>query len=139
MYVYIDGAFVPKEEAKISVFDHGLLYGDGVFEGIRLYQRCVFRLDEHLERLDYSAKALLLQIPLSRAEMAEAVCESCRRNNLTDGYIRLIVTRGVGNLGLSVASCKKPTVVIIADKIQLYPPEIYAQGLSIVTVPTRRM
>ncbi len=139
MYVYIDGAFVPKEEAKISVFDHGLLYGDGVFEGIRLYQRCVFRLDEHLERLEYSAKALLLQLPLSRPEMAGAVCESCRRNNLTDGYIRLIVTRGVGNLGLSAASCKRPTVIIIADKIQLYPPEIYTQGLSIVTVPTRRM
>jgi len=138
MYVYIDGAYVPKEEAKISVFDHGLLYGDGVFEGIRLYQGCVYRLDDHLERLEYSAKALLLQLPLTRAELAEAVCESCRRNKLTDGYIRLVVTRGVGNLGLSVASCKKATVIIIADKIQLYPPEIYAKGLSIVTVPTRR-
>ena len=138
MYVYIDGAYVPKEEAKISVFDHGLLYGDGVFEGIRLYQGCVYRLDDHLERLEYSAKALLLQLPPTRAELAEAVCESCRRNKLTDGYIRLVVTRGVGNLGLSVASCKKATVIIIADKIQLYPPEIYAKGLSIVTVPTRR-
>jgi branched-chain amino acid aminotransferase len=139
MYVYVDGTFFPKEEAKISVFDHGLLYGDGVFEGIRLYRGCVYRLEEHLERLEYSAKALLLQIPLSRAEMAEAVCEACRRNNLVDGYIRLVVTRGVGNLGLSIASCKKASVIIIADKIQLYPPEIYTKGLSIVTVATRRI
>jgi len=139
MQVYIDGTFYDQADAKISVFDHGLLYGDGVFEGIRLYAKNIFRLDEHLERLEYSAKAILLKIPLTRAEMAEAVCESCRRNGLVDGYIRLIVTRGVGNLGLSPNSCKKASVIIIADKIQLYPPEVYAKGLAIVTVPTRRM
>lgn len=139
MYVYLDGAFVEKDDAKISVFDHGLLYGDGVFEGIRLYRRCVYRLDEHLERLEYSAKAILLDLPMSRAELAEAVCESCRQNNLVDGYIRLIVTRGAGSLGLSPNSCKKPSVIIIADTIQLYPPEIYSKGLAIVTVPTRRI
>ncbi len=139
MQVYIDGAFHDQADAKISVFDHGLLYGDGVFEGIRLYAKNIFRLDEHLERLEYSAKAILLKIPLTRAEMAEAVCEACRRNGLVDGYIRLLVTRGVGNLGLSPNSCKKASVIIIADKIQLYPPEVYAKGLSIVTVPTRRM
>jgi branched-chain amino acid aminotransferase len=139
MQVYIDGTFVEAADAKISVFDHGLLYGDGVFEGIRLYQRCVYRLEEHLERLEYSAKAILLKIPLSRQEMSAAVCEACRRNGLVDGYIRLLVTRGVGNLGLSPASCKKASVIIIADKIQLYPPEVYSKGLSIVTVPTRRI
>lgn len=136
--VYIDGTFVPANEAKISVFDHGLLYGDGVFEGIRLYQGCVYRLDEHLERLEYSARAILLKMPWSRSEIAEAVCEACRRNGLHDGYIRLLVTRGVGTLGLSPDSCKTPSLIIIADKIQLYPPEIYSEGLSIVTVPTRR-
>ena len=139
MKVYLDGVFVDKADAKISVFDHGLLYGDGIFEGIRLYKKCVFRLDEHLERLEFSARALLLKLPLSRAEMAEKVCEACRVNGLEDGYIRLIVTRGVGNLGLSTASCKQPTVIIIADKIQLYPTEIYRDGLAIITVPTRRM
>ena len=139
MNIFLDGAFVKAEDAKISVFDHGLLYGDGVFEGIRLYQGCVFRLDEHLERLEFSAKALLLKLPMSRAEIAEAVCETCRRNNLTDGYIRLVVTRGVGNLGLSPSSCPKASIFIIADKIQLYPPEYYQKGLSIVTVPTRRI
>ncbi len=139
MQVYLDGAFVDAADAKISVFDHGLLYGDGVFEGIRLYQKCVFRLEEHLERLEYSAKAILLKMPLTRGELAEAVCESCRRNGLVDGYIRLLVTRGLGNLGLSPNSCKKPSVIIIADKIQLYPPEVYAKGLTIVTVPTRRI
>ncbi len=138
MKIYLDGQFVEKEEAKISVFDHGLLYGDGIFEGIRLYRNCVYRLDEHLERLEYSAKALLLDMPWSRAELAELVCESCRVNGLSDGYIRLIVTRGVGSLGLSPNSCPKPSLIIIADKIALYPPESYTEGLSIVTVPTRR-
>ena len=139
MKIYLDGQYVDAAEAKISVFDHGLLYGDGIFEGIRLYQGNVFRLDEHLERLWYSAKAILLNIPLSRQEMADAVCESCRRNGLRDGYIRLVVTRGVGDLGLSPWLCPKPSVFIIADKIALYPPEYYTSGLSIVTVPTRRL
>jgi branched-chain amino acid aminotransferase len=139
MKIYLDGQFVDEAEAKISVFDHGLLYGDGIFEGIRLYEGNVFRLDAHLDRLWCSAKALLLTIPISRREMAEAVCESCRQNGLRDGYIRLVVTRGVGDLGLSPWLCPKPSVFIIADKIALYPPEHYTTGLSIVTVPTRRV
>ena len=139
MKIYLDGQFVDEVEAKISVFDHGLLYGDGIFEGIRLYEGNVFRLDAHLDRLWCSAKALLLTIPISRREMAEAVCESCRQNGLRDGYIRLVVTRGVGDLGLSPWLCPKPSVFIIADKIALYPPEHYTTGLSIVTVPTRRL
>lgn len=139
MKIYLDGQFVDAAEAKISVFDHGLLYGDGIFEGIRLYEGNVFRLDQHLERLWWSAKAILLTIPISRREMAEAVCESCRQNGLRNGYIRLVVTRGVGDLGLAPWLCPKPSVFIIADKIALYPPEYYASGLSIVTVPTRRL
>jgi branched-chain amino acid aminotransferase len=139
MKIYLDGQFVDRAEAKISVFDHGLLYGDGIFEGIRLYEGNVFRLDAHLERLWYSAKALLLDIPISRREMAEAVCESCRQNGLRDGYIRVVVTRGIGDLGLAPWLCPKPSVFIIADTIALYPPEHYTSGLSIVTVPTRRL
>jgi branched-chain amino acid aminotransferase len=139
MKVYLDGKFVEKSEAKVSVFDHGLLYGDGVFEGIRLYGGNVYRLDEHLERLEHSARAIMLQIPLSRAELAAATCETCRLNNLTDAYIRLVVTRGVGDLGLSPWLCPKPSVFIIADKISLYPQEHYDKGLAIVTVPTRRI
>jgi branched-chain amino acid aminotransferase len=139
MKIFIDGKNYSERDAKVSVFDHGLLYGDGIFEGIRLYQGNVFRLEQHLERLWYSAKAILLDIPLSRPEMATAVCETCRQNGLRDGYIRLVVTRGVGDLGLSPWLCPKPSVFIIADKISLYPPEYYASGLSIVTVPTRRM
>ena len=139
MKIYLDGKFVDEGEAKISVFDHGLLYGDGVFEGIRLYGGNVFRLDAHLERLEYSAKALLLKLPLTHAELAEATCETCRQNGLTDAYIRLVVTRGVGDLGLSPWLCAKPSVFIIASKISLYPQEHYDNGLSIVTVPTRRI
>ena len=139
MKIYLDGKFLEAQEAKVSVFDHGLLYGDGIFEGIRLYQGNVFRLEEHLERLEYSAKAILLKLPLTRAEMSWAVCETCRQNNLRDGYIRLVVTRGVGDLGLSPWLCPKPSVFIIADKISLYSPEYYTKGLEIVTVPTRRM
>jgi branched-chain amino acid aminotransferase len=139
MKIYLDGQFVDAADAKISVFDHGLLYGDGIFEGIRLYEGNVFRLDEHLDRLWCSAKAILLTIPISRREMAGAVCESCRRNGLRDGYIRLVVTRGVGDLGLAPWLCPKPSVFIIADRIALYPKEYYTTGLSIVTVPTRRL
>jgi len=139
MKIYLDGRFVDAADAKISVFDHGLLYGDGIFEGIRLYQGNVFRLEEHLERLWHSAKAIMLTIPLARAEMAAAVCEACRQSGLRDGYIRLVVTRGVGDLGLAPWLCAKASVIIIADKIALYPPEYYATGLTVVTVPTRRM
>ncbi|HRE81666.1 MAG TPA: branched-chain-amino-acid transaminase [Opitutaceae bacterium] len=139
MKIYLDGALVDSAEAKISVFDHGLLYGDGVFEGIRLYGGNVFRLEQHLERLEYSAKAILLTMPWSRKELADAVCETCRANQLKDAYIRLVVTRGVGDLGLSPWLCKKPSVFIIADKIALYPAKYYVEGLEIVTVPTRRV
>ena len=139
MHVFLNGKFVPKEEATVSVFDHGLLYGDGIFEGIRLYNSCVFKLEEHLERLELSAKAILLDLPMSRSELADAVCETCRQNGLTDGYIRLLVTRGVGHLGLSPKGCETPSVIIIADKIQLYPKEYYEDGLKIITVPTRRI
>jgi branched-chain amino acid aminotransferase len=139
MKVYLNGKLVDSAQATVSVFDHGLLYGDGIFEGIRLYKGCVFKLDEHLDRLEKSAKAILLKMPWSRAELAEAVCESCRANNLEDGYIRLVVTRGVGSLGLSHLSCKDPQLIIIADKISLYPEEHYTNGLRIITSPTRRI
>ncbi len=139
MVVYLDGKYVDSSEAKVSVFDHGLLYGDGVFEGIRLYSGNVYRLDDHLERLEQSCKAIMLDVPLARAAMVEAVCETCRRNKLTSGYIRLVITRGVGDLGLSPWLCEKPTLFIIASKVSLYPQEHYDNGLSIVTAPTRRI
>jgi branched-chain amino acid aminotransferase len=138
MKIYIDGKYFDERNAKISVFDHGLLYGDGVFEGIRAYHGRVFRLQEHIERLFCSAKAILLTIPLTHQEMMRAVLDTCRRNKLRDGYIRLVVTRGAGTLGLNPNRCQHPAVIIIADKIQLYPPELYAKGLDIVTVPTTR-
>jgi branched-chain amino acid aminotransferase len=139
MKIYLDGKLVDEADAKVSVFDHGLLYGDGVFEGIRLYSGNVFRLAEHLERLEYSAKAILLDLPLDREGLTRAVVDTCRANGLRDAYIRLVVTRGVGDLGLSPWLCAKPTVFVIASKISLYPPELYENGLSIVTVPTRRI
>ena len=138
MKIYLNDRLVDKEDAKVSVFDHGLLYGDGIFEGIRLYNGCIFKLREHLERLEYSAKAIMLSLPWSLQELSEAVCETCRANNLMDGYIRLVVTRGVGSLGLSIKNCNDPQLIIIADKIQLYPKEFYENGLKIITVPTRR-
>jgi branched-chain amino acid aminotransferase len=139
MEVYIDGKFFPKAEAKVSVFDHGFLYGDGIFEGIRLYAGNVFRLDEHLERLEMSAKAICLALPWSRREISDIVCESCRRNNLTDGYIRLVVSRGAGDLGLSPRNCPAPSLICIADKISLYPEALYAEGMRLITSPTRRI
>jgi branched-chain amino acid aminotransferase len=138
MKIFIDGKFYNEREAKISVFDHGFLYGDGVFEGIRAYNGRVFKLKEHIDRLFYSAKAILLEIPMSHAKLCEAVIQACRVNKVRDGYIRLVVTRGVGTLGLNPKSCKKPSTVIIAGKIQVYPPEVYAHGIDIVTVPTTR-
>ncbi|MGE9294380.1 MAG: branched-chain-amino-acid transaminase [Puniceicoccales bacterium] len=138
MKIYINGTYYERHEAKVSVFDHGFLYGDGIFEGIRVYEGCVFKLDEHLKRLEYSAKAIMLDLPWTRAEISEAVCESCRQNGVTDGYIRLIVTRGAGALGLSPKSCRDPQMIIIADQIELYPPEIYQKGLKVITSATRR-
>src|SRR6266704_3194962 len=138
MKIYIDGKYFDEKSAKISVFDHGLLYGDGIFEGIRAYHGRVFRLKEHIDRLFYSAKAILLTIPRSHAESMQAVLETSRRNKLREGYIRLVVTRGPGGLGLNPHRCKTPSVIIIADKIQLYPAELYERGLDIITVPTTR-
>ena len=139
MKIYLNGEFVDKADAKVSVFDHGLLYGDGVFEGIRLYDGCVFKLEEHLERLAFSAKAILLDLPMSLDEFSNAVCETCRRNDLSNGYVRLVVTRGPGHLGLTPDGCGPPNVIIIADDIQLYPEELYENGLKIISVPTRRI
>ena len=136
--IFIDGRFHSRKQAKISVFDHGLLYGDGVFEGIRLYDGCVFKLDDHLERLFSSAKYLTLKIPMSLDELRWATLETCRRNELRDGYIRLLATRGEGDLGLSPWLCPIPSVIVIASKITLYPKEAYSKGLKIVTVPTQR-
>lgn len=138
LQVYIDGQFYPKEEAKISVFDHGFLYGDGTFEGIRAYNGRVWKLTEHLDRLYDSAKSLWMEIPISWSEMEQVVLETCRRNNLKDAYIRLVVSRGFGDLGLDPRKCPTPTVVCIADKISLYPEEVYTQGMKVVSVGTRR-
>ena len=138
MKIYVDGKYCDEKNAKISVFDHGLLYGDGIFEGIRAYNGRVFQLKEHIDRLFYSAKAILLDIPMSHGEVMKAVVETCRQNGIRDGYIRLLVTRGIGTLGLNPNRCKDPSVIIIADKIQLYAPELYEQGMEIITVPTTR-
>lgn len=138
MKVYVDGKYYDEKDAKVSVFDHGLLYGDGVFEGIRAYHGRVFKLREHIERLYWSAQAILLSIPMTQEEMIRAVVETCRANDCRDGYIRLVVTRGVGTLGLNPNRCAKPSVIIIAGKIQLYPQELYEQGMTTVTVPTTR-
>ena len=136
--IYIDGKFYSEANAKVSVFDHGLLYGDGIFEGIRFYNGRVFRLEQHLERLWNSARSICLEIPMTRQEMTEALLETIRQNHLRDGYIRLIVTRGVGNLGLNPEQCKNPSVIIIVATIALYHEDFYRKGLSIVTVATRR-
>jgi branched-chain amino acid aminotransferase len=138
MKIYIDGKYYDERNARISVFDHGLLYGDGIFEGIRAYNGRVFKLKEHIDRLFCSAKSILLNLPLAHADIMAAIVETCRRNKLRDGYIRLVVTRGPGTLGLNPNRCKSPSVIIIAGKIQLYPPELYQQGMEIVTVPTTR-
>src|SRR3954469_5126112 len=137
--IYISGKFVPQEDAKISVFDHGLLYGDGVFEGLRAYGGKVFRLREHITRLYESAKAIWLTIPMSFEQMCDAVNEAVRVNKLESGYIRLVVTRGAGTLGLDPNRCSNPQVIIIADAISLYPKELYEKGLEIVTVSVQRM
>ena len=138
MIIYIDGKFYPEEEAKISVFDHGLLYGDGVFEGIRAYEGRIFKLEEHLARLEDSAKAILLKLPLSRKEIEKAVLETCQKNKMKSGYLRLVVTRGKGYLGLSPDRCKKPTIIIIASDLELYPEKYYREGLKVVTGATCR-
>ena len=139
MKVYINGKFYEKGEAKISVFDHGLLYGDGVFEGIRSYNRLVFKLNEHIDRLFESAKSIMLDIPLKKEQLIKAVLATLKENNLNDAYIRLVVTRGEGDLGLDPRKCKgNATIIIITDRIALYPDKLYKEGLKIVTVPTIR-
>jgi branched-chain amino acid aminotransferase len=139
LVIYLNGEFVKEEEAKISVFDHGLLYGDGVFEGLRSYNGKIFKLDEHLVRLYNSAKAILLEIPLKFEELKNVIVETVKRNNLKDSYIRVVVTRGVGDLGLDPRKCPKPTIFVIASSIQLYPETLYERGVDVVTVPTRRI
>jgi branched-chain amino acid aminotransferase len=136
--VYVDGKWYPKSEAKVSVFDHGLLYGDGVFEGIRSYNGLVFKLKEHLDRLFESAHTIMLKLPLDRKKLTEVIIETLRRNRLRDAYIRVVVTRGSGDLGLDPRKCKKATVIVITDKIVLYPDRLYKKGLEIITVPTVR-
>ena len=138
MKIFINGKYYSKANAKISIFDHGLLYGDGVFEGLRAYNGRVFKLYEHIDRLFESAKSIMLKIPMSRRALAEAILATCRKNNIKNGYIRPIVTRGAGTLGLNPFKCKDPQVIIIADKIALYPRQLYKKGLSIVTVATTR-
>lgn len=138
LIIYLDGKFVNEEEAKVSVFDHGLLYGDGVFEGIRAYHGRVFKLKEHIQRLYESARHIALDPGITQEQMMEIVLETCRRNNLKDAYIRLVVTRGRGDLGLDPRRCPKPFIFCIAAGIQLYPEELYERGLELVTVGTRR-
>jgi len=139
MKIYIDGQFYDKENAKISVFDHGLLYGDGVFEGIRFYNGRVFRLEEHIDRLFDSARAIALNIGMDKSAVIEATLETIRQNNLQDGYIRLVVTRGVGDLGLNPMLCPKASIFVIASKITLYSDDKYENGLDVVTCATRRI
>lgn len=137
-YIFLDGAYVDKAQAQVSVFDHGLLYGDGVFEGIRAYSGNVFKLDEHLDRLYDSAKSILLDIPYGKAELAEIVLETLRKNGFDSAYIRLIVTRGMGNLGLDPFLCTSASVVVIAEQLAMFPRELYEQGIEVITAPTRR-
>lgn len=137
-WIFMNGEYVKKEEATVSVFDHGFLYGDGIFEGIRVYNGNVFRLREHLERLYDSAKSIMLEIPHTPEEMERLVVEAVRKNDLRDAYIRLIVSRGVGDLGLDPEKCVGPNVIIIVDQVAIYSQELYENGLKIISVPTRR-
>lgn len=139
MLIYFNGELVPPEEARVSVFDHGLLYGDGIFEGIRAYEGRVFKMEEHLVRLYESARAIMLTIPIDMEQMGEAIYHTMEANGLRDAYIRLIVTRGVGDLGLDPRKCTSPNVIIITDRIALYPAELYEQGLRAMTAPTQRV
>jgi len=136
--IWLDNKLVDEADARISVFDHGLLYGDGVFEGIRVYNRAIFELEAHIDRLCESAHAIRLQIPLDKAQLVAATQETVQVNDVVDGYIRLIVTRGVGTLGLNPFACKKAMVIIIADNIQLYPEELYERGMRIISATTVR-
>jgi len=138
LLVYIDGEYYPKSQAKISVYDHGLLYGDGVFEGIRAYNGVVFKLKEHIDRLYRSAHAIMLQIPMTKEEMINTVLETLRKNNLRDAYIRLVVTRGVGDLGLDPRKCSKPTIIVITDTIVLHKSEAKEKGITAMLTWVKR-
>jgi len=139
MLIYVDGKLVPKDQATVSVFDHGFLYGDGVFEGIRVYDGNVFRLEEHIDRLYESSKTIDLHIPMTREEMIRATLDTIAANQRRDGYIRLVVSRGKGDLGIDPGNCTKATVVIIVDSIALYPKEVYERGIKLVTASVRRI
>ncbi len=136
--IYIDGKFFSQETAVVSVFDHGFLYGDGVFEGIRFYNSRIFKLDEHIERLCKSAQAIFLAIPVDKAELRAIVIESAKRSALENGYIRLVISRGRGDLGLDPRKCPHPSIIVIPSLLKMYPPEMYENGISLITVPTRR-
>jgi branched-chain amino acid aminotransferase len=136
--IFLNGELVPASEAKVSVYDHGFLYGDGVFEGLRVYNRRIFRHDAHIERLYRSAKAIWLEPPFSKEEMKHATEQAVIANRIENGYIRAIVSRGPGDLGLDPRNCSKPTTIVIADNIKLYPPEMYENGMECITVATRR-
>jgi branched-chain amino acid aminotransferase len=138
MQVYVDGHFVPAEDARISVFDHGFLYGDGIFEGIRVYEGNIFRLQQHVQRLYHSAQCILLTIPCSHEALSAAIIETVSRRGLPNQYVRVVVSRGAGDLGLDPRLCQRPSVVIIADTISMYPAHLYTNGLELVTVATRR-
>jgi branched-chain amino acid aminotransferase len=137
-FVYMNGKLVDKKDAKVSIFDHGFLYGDGVFEGIRSYKGLVFKLKEHIDRLYESAHTIMLKMPMNKKQMIDAVIKTLKANKLKDAYIRLVVTRGPGDLGLDPRKCTSPSVFIIADRIALYPPRLYKEGLELITVPTSR-
>ncbi|KQL50359.1 branched-chain amino acid aminotransferase [Heyndrickxia shackletonii] len=137
-WIFLNNRFVKKEEAVVSVYDHGFLYGDGVFEGIRMYNGNVFRLDDHMKRLYESAHSIMLQIPFEKEELTELVVETCRKNGLQDAYIRLVISRGVGDLGLNPYTCKEAGVIIIAEPLALFPKRLYETGIEVVTVPSRR-
>jgi branched-chain amino acid aminotransferase len=137
-WIFLGGQFVKKEDAVVSVFDHGFLYGDGVFEGIRVYSGNVFRLDAHLKRLYESAQSIMLKIPYTREEMTQLIVETIRKNQLESAYIRVVVSRGKGNLGLDPSSCSSPNVIIIAEELSMYPKEFYERGIKIASVASRR-
>lgn len=137
-WIYLDGQYVTKENAKVSVFDHGFLYGDGIFEGIRIYDGNIFKCAEHLSRLYDSAKSIGLVIPLSKDEIRDAMAETIRRNDMHNGYIRLVVSRGVGDLGLDPRRCLNPTILIVVEQLAIYPEEAYINGLRAVSVSQRR-
>jgi branched-chain amino acid aminotransferase len=137
--IYLNDRFVDREDARISVFDHGFLYGDGVFEGIRAYQGRVFRLWEHVERLYRSARSIMLSIPLTPEELGEVILETCRQNQIAGGYIRVVVSRGPGDLGIDPRNCREgATVIVIADKLTMYPQRMYDEGMAVITTSTRR-